>query len=69
MVRETASLRVLLFDSSITDINACTSQPCANGGSCVWKMGNTYTCNCLAANDGSRCEGAELLGRDNEAVH
>ena len=62
MFRERASLLILLCGSSITDIDACTSHPCANGGSCVWSVGKTYTCNCLPANYGSRCEGAELLG-------
>ena len=36
-------------------MNACASRPCLNGGSCR-AAGNEYTCRCLVAWTGTRCE-------------
>ena len=60
-MRESVTSRVLLFRSSLTDIDACVSHPCVNGGTCVLEDGNTFECKCQSHNRGPRCEGAELL--------
>ena len=37
------------------DIDACASNPCKNGGTCVERF-NSHTCTCAVGYEGANCE-------------
>jgi len=49
----------VLLGFSITEIDACLSHPCTNGGTCR-KQGSIFSCKCPDANHGAQCEGTTL---------
>ena len=48
------------IESLYAGIDACTSSPCRNGGTCVVDI-NSYTCTCKAGYAGVNCETGNFI--------